>query len=146
MSCYEIAKKFKKRYPLTVSWRLKKHCQIIDNHLNPDEKILYLFAGQDNERPIDLFYTCVVAITNKRIVKATKRIIPGYSFKSITPDMYNDLTVEKNIIWGTIIIDTVKEEIKITNIDPKALDEIETHVTEIMIKAKKEYPNTKKEK
>ena len=31
----------------------------------------------------------------------------------ITPDMYNDLTVNKAVFWGRIIIDTVKEVITI---------------------------------
>ena len=53
--------------------------------------------------------------------------------------MYNDLTVSKRIFWGAVVIDTVKEVITITNIDYKALSEIETNITEIMIKNKKEY-------
>ena len=53
--------------------------------------------------------------------------------------MYNDLTVSKGLIWGKVVVDTIKEVILITNIDAKALDEIETNITEIMIKNKKEY-------
>ena len=53
--------------------------------------------------------------------------------------MYNDLTVSKRIFWGAVVIDTVKEVITISNIDSKALSEIETNITEIMIKNKKEY-------
>ena len=53
--------------------------------------------------------------------------------------MYNDLTVSKGLIWGKVVVDTIKEVIVITNIDAKALDEIETNITEIMIKNKKEY-------
>ncbi len=33
---YEL-RKFKKKYPLTVAWRLDKHAEIIDKHLNPNE-------------------------------------------------------------------------------------------------------------
>lgn len=70
---------------------------------------------------------------------ATKRLLFGYFFKSITPDMYNDLTVSKGLIFGRVTLDTVKEVVTLTNIDPKALNEIESNITEIMLKLKKEY-------
>lgn len=136
---YALASKFMKKYPMTIAWRIKRHCKIIDKHLNPDEKILYIFAGQKNDSMVDLFHTCVIAFTNKRIMIATDRVLFGYFFRSITPDMYNDLTVSKGLIWGKVVVDTIKEVIMITNIDAKALDEIETNITEIMIKCKKEY-------
>ena len=34
---YEKAKEFKKKYPLTISWRLKSHSTIIDKHLAEGE-------------------------------------------------------------------------------------------------------------
>ena len=142
-SSYTLIKEFMSKYPLTVAWRVGKHSKIIDKHLNPGEEILYVFAGQKNDRAIDIFNTYMIAFTNKRIMVATKRVVFGYFFKSITPDMYNDLTVGKGLIWGRIILDTVKEVITITNIDPKALDEIETNVTEITLKYKKEINNDK---
>lgn len=143
---YKLAKDFMKKYPMTVAWRIKEHCDIIDKHLNPGEKILYLFLGQKNDRAIDLVNTNVIAFTNKRIMVGTKRVVFGYFFKSITPDMYNDLSVSKGIIWGRIVIDTIKEVITITNVDARALDEIETNITEIMIKNKKEYNSNMKKK
>ena len=138
-NCYNLASKFMKKYPMTVAWRVKQHCKVIDKHLNPGEEILYVFAGQKNDRAVDLFNSCVIVLTNKRIMVATKRGLCGYFLTSITPDMYNDLTVSKRIFWGAVVIDTVKEVITITNIDYKALSEIETNITEIMIKNKKEY-------
>ena len=143
---YKLAKDFMKKYPMTVAWRIKKHCDIIDKHLNPGEKILYLFLGQKNDRAVDFVNTNVIAFTNKRIMVGTKRVVFGYFFKSITPDMYNDLSVSKGIIWGRIVIDTIKEVITITNVDARALDEIETNITEIMIKNKKEYNANMKKK
>lgn len=143
MSSYELASKFMKKYPMTIAWRVKKHCKVIDKHLNPGEKILYVFAGQKNDSMVDLFHTCVLAFTNKRIMIATDRILFGYFFRSITPDMYNDLTVSKGLIWGKVVIDTVKEMIMITNLDGKSLNEIETNITELMIKKKKEYAKEK---
>lgn len=145
---YILIKDFKKKYPMTIAWRTKQHCKIIDKHLNPKEKILYIFAGQKNDRALDMLNTYIVAFTNKRIMLATKRVVFGYFFKSITPDMYNDLTIHRGLIWGSITLDTVKEVITITNIDVKALSEIETNITEIMLKQKKELGivnNKKKE-
>ena len=135
---YEELSKFMKKYPFTIAWRCKAHCKIIDRYLNPGEKILFIFAGQKNERSLDIFNTYVVAFTNKRIMVGTKRVLFGYFFKSVTPDMYNDLTVHKGLIFGNVIIDTIKEVITITNIDPRALSEIETNITEIIIKQRKE--------
>ena len=138
---------FMHKYPFTIAWRIRGHCEIIDRHLNPGEKILYAFAGQKNDRSLDIFNTYVVAFTNKRIMVGTKRVLFGYFFKSITPDMYNDLTIHKGLIFGRVIIDTIKEVIVITNIDPKALAEIETNITEAMLKQKKNLEiNKKKEK
>ena len=138
-SCYELVKKYKKNYPMTIAWRIKRHCRVIDKHLNSGEEILYIFPGQKSDSPFSMINTYVFAFTNKRIVLATKRLLFGYFFKSITPDMYNDLTVKKGIFWGSVTIDTVKEMIHISNVDVKALDEIETNISEIMMKHKKDY-------
>lgn len=136
---YSLVKQFMKKFPMTIGWRLKKHCKVIDNHLNAGEEILYIFTGQKNDSYVNIFNTYVVVFTNKRIVLATKRVLFGYFFKSITPDMYNDLTIHRGLIWGSIVLDTVKEVITITNIDIKALDDVETNITEIMLRHKKEF-------
>ena len=139
MNSYEIVRQFLKKYPFTIAWRVREHCKIIDKHLNPGEQILYMFAGQKNDRMSEIFNTYVVALTDKRIMVATKRLVFGYFFKSITPDMYNDLTIQKGLIFGRVVLDTIKEVITITNIDPKALSEIESNITDIMIEQKKKY-------
>ncbi len=136
---YKLVKQFIRKYPMTIAWRLKHHCKVLDKHLNSGEKILYIFAGQKNDSYINFLNTYIIAFTNKRIILATKRVLFGYFFKSITPDMYNDLTIHRGLIWGSITIDTVKELITITNLDKAALDDVETNITEIMIKHKKEY-------
>ena len=140
---YSLLKQFMKKFPMTIAWRLKRHCNVIDKHLNEGEEILYIFSGQKNDSFISIFNTYVIVFTNKRIILATKRVLFGYFFKSITPDMYNDLTIHRGLIWGSIILDTMKEVITITNIDIRALDDIETNVTEIMLKHKKEFGITK---
>ena len=142
---YKLIKNFINKFPMTIAWRVKQHCKIIDKHLNKDEKILYIFTGQKNSGYNSIFSTYVIALTNKRIILATKGLLFGYFFKSITPDMYNDLTVNKGMIWGSVTIDTIKEVIHISNVDVRALDEIETNISEIMIKHRKEYANNEKQ-
>lgn len=140
MSLYNDVKRFKKKYPLTVAWRLKSNSRIVEKHLNPNEKVMYIFTGQKNDSWYDFFSTGVLAITNKRILIGRKRVLFGYALDSIMPYMYNDLNIRAGIIWGKIVIDTVKEEIVFTNIDKAALNEIETNISENMIRLKKEYP------
>lgn len=139
MSVYSEVLKFKKKYSGTLAFRLRSHCEVLESHLNPDEKLLYVFAGQKNYRSIALPNTFVVALTNKRLLFARKRLLFGYFFYAVTPDMFNDLKVNSGIIWGKIMIDTVKELAVINNIDKEALSEIETMITEYMMKEKKKY-------
>lgn len=136
---YEMLKAFKNKFSGSVSWRNKKHCKIIDMHLNPNEKIQFIFSGQLDDKPLSLFNTGVIAVTNERLIIAQKKLIVGYKFSSITPDLYNDLTVRSGIIWGTIIIDTVREQVYISDLDKASLPEIETEITMFMQEAKKKY-------
>ena len=53
--------------------------------------------------------------------------------------MFNDLTVRKGLIFGSVLIDTIKEKVILSNIDPKALPEIETIITEYMMEEKRKY-------
>lgn len=143
---YKRAMDFKRRHPFTVAWRIKHHCDRIDEHLNPDEKVLYVFVGQKNDKFYDIISTSVFAITDKRLLIANDRLIFGYFLYSITPDMFNDLTVVSGVLWGKVRIDTIKEEVVISNISKDALDEIETNVTRYMMEAKKQYPPREKNK
>ncbi len=137
---YDQAIFFKTKYPKTVSWwRIKKHAEVIERHLNPGEKVKYTFVGQKNNLFYDVFSTCVVAMTNKRILIGQKRILFGYFLTSITPDLFNDLEVYQGLLWGKVTIDTVKEVVELTNLDKKSLPEIETNITEFMMEEKKKY-------
>jgi len=78
-------------------------------------------------------------MTNKRLLLGSKRVLFGYFFTSITPDLFNDLKVKSGLIWGKIFIDTVGELVVISNLSKDSLDEIETNVTENMMKEKKKY-------
>ena len=136
---YKLAKLFKKKYPLTVAWRIRSHSKVIDKHLNPGEKVLYVFMGQKNHSSFDFVNTNLVVLTSKRLIIATKRLLFGYFFTAVTPDMFNDLNIIDGVIWGRVKIDTIKEEVLLSNIDPKALPEIETKVSDYMIKEKRKF-------
>lgn len=140
-SVYEIVKDFMNRFPGTIAWRIKRHSEIVEKHLNDGEKIYYAFAGQKNDKWYDIVSTHVFVITNKRLIVATKRIIFGYFLYSITPDMFNDLSVYSGLLFGKVEIDTIKEVVTITNLSKKSLDEVETKITEYMMHEKKKYKN-----
>lgn len=142
---YEKVSKFKDKYPLTVAWRLKSHCKVIDLHLNPDEEVEYAFAAQKNDNPFDIITTAVIVLTNKRILIGQKRLLFGYFYTAVTPDMFNDLSVKMGIIWGKVYIDTIKEVIKLSNLQREALPEIETAVTEYMMREKQKYRTVEEE-
>jgi hypothetical protein len=139
---YEKVKKFKAKYPMTLSWRLKKHCKVIEDHLNPGEVVKYAFTAQKNESTLDILTTNVIALTNKRILLGQKRLLWGYFYTAITPDMFNDLKISMGMIWGKVHIDTVRELVTLSNIQKSALPEIETCVTEYMMVEKKKYNNS----
>lgn len=136
---YKKVRAFKDRYPFTIAWRLKAHSKIADLHLNPGEVVKYAFAAQKNDNPLDMITTYVVVLTNKRILLAQKRLLFGYFFTAITPDMFNDLEVKMGILWGKIYIDTVKEFVPLSNLQREALPEIETCITEYMMREKRRY-------
>lgn len=143
---YNKLKEFKSKYPLTVTWRLKAHSKVIEKYLNPGEHVNYVFAAQRGYSSFDIFSTFVVALTNKRILLAQKRVLFGYTYLAITPDMFNDLTVSTGIIWGKVYIDTIKETVILSNIDKGAMDEIETEITEYMMNEKQNYSKAKQDR
>ena len=136
---YDMVKAFKRQYPLTIGWRLKAHCKIIEKHLNPGEEVNFAFVGQKTEHTLDFIATNVVVLTNRRILLAQKRLLFGYFFTAVTPDLFNDLKVKSGIFWTKIYIDTAKEFIVLSKIQKKASDVIETNITEYMMREKKKY-------
>ncbi len=143
---YEKLKAFDEKFPGSVTWfRLKKHCEIVDQHLNDNEKVEFIFAGQLDNDHLSVLNTGVIAITNERLIVAQNRFFIGYKFLSITPDLYNDLTIDSGLLWGMITIDTVKEKIYVSNLSKAALPEIETQITTYMHEAKKEFYNAEDE-
>ena len=139
MDVYKRIKAFMRRYPMTLAFRLKSHSVVLERHLNPGERLLYVFTGQKNNKSVGLPNTFIVGVSNERLLFARKRLFFGYFFYAITPDLFNDLKVESGLIWGKIIIDTMKELAIMSNISISALSEIETAITENMMKEKKKY-------
>ena len=107
---------FKHKYSSTVMWRIRAHAKVVEANLHEGEEVVYAFAGQKNHNHLDIFNTNVIILTTERLIFAQKRLIVGFSFNSITPDMFNDIQITSGIIWGSVMIDTVKEVIYLTNV------------------------------
>lgn len=138
---FNLVKDFKDKYPSTITWwRLKKHSVLVDKYLHPGEKVLFAFAGQNDNSYTSFFNTAVLALTNERILVAQDRVTVGYKVSSVTPDLYNDLKIDSGMVWGTVKIDTVKERIYFSNLSKKSLPEIQNVISQYMIQAKKKYP------
>ncbi len=136
---YNKIKDFKKRFPTTIAWRLKAHSKVAAEHINDDEEVLYAFAAQKLPSVFNITSTYAIVITDKRILLAQKRLIFGYFYYTITPDMFNDLTIKMGILWGRVIIDTIKETVNLTFISKGALREIETVLSKYMMQEKRQY-------
>jgi len=136
---YQSCKKFMKKYPKTIAWRIKKHSSVVQEHINDDEVVLYSFAGQKNSNFLQPFFTTVVVFTNKRMLLGRKRYLGRYYYTSITPDMLNDFELRTNILFGVIEIDTVKEHFTIGCLDKKSLSSIEDALSKYMVNEKLKY-------
>ena len=139
MSLYTQVIKFKTKFPLTIGWRTSSHSRLIEKYLEDDEKVIYAFTAQKNDNPFDIITSCIVALTNKRILIGQKRLLFGHFITTITPDMYNDLKVKMGLLWGKIYIDTIKEMVILSNISRGALIEIENEITTYMLREKKNF-------
>ena len=134
---YRLACRFKRKYPMTIANCIRKHSFVAASIVDKDEQVLYVFCGQKNDTHGMIFDTCVVVVTNKRLIIGQKRILWGYNITTITPELFNDLKISSGLLWGKVEIDTVKEVMFVSNLDKKSLDEIETSVNTIMLKNKK---------
>ena len=137
---YDEVMWFKRKYPGSLGWRLKKHAKIIEMHLNAEEQPKFVFCGQlyvtgSN----DIFTTCIVCLTNKRILIGRDLLVVGYRLNSITPDLFNDMQVYQGLLWGKVTIDTVKENVVINFLDKKCLAEVETAISSFMMEEKQKY-------
>lgn len=142
---YDKVVEFNQKYSGGITWRIKKHAKVVEDYINPDEEVLYAFCAQKNEKFSEIFNTFAIVLTSKRILLGHDRLLWGSFMYSVTPDLYNDLKIYRGLIWGRIIIDTVKEVITLSNVPKKALDEIETTISEFMMQEKKNYKTYEKE-
>ena len=139
---YAVVTDFLRKYPLTITWRIRQHSKIVAKHLNEEEEIYYIFAAQRNPNSLNILSTAIIAFTSKRIMIAQKRVLWGYNLVSITPDMFNDFEVYKGLLFGKLDIDTIKEQIKLSDIDPKGLVEIESELSDYLVKVKPKIGGT----
>ena len=142
----ELLSEFRSKYPMTIGWRLEKNSKIILKHLYDDEEILYAFYAQKNDNPLNILGTGVIALTNKRLVIGRDRVVFGYFFDCITPDMFSDLKVKSGVIFGKVEIDMLHEFIVLSNIDKRALPEIEKKISSFMQEAKERLHSDKSDK
>lgn len=142
----ELLSEFRSKYPMTIGWRLEKNSKIILKHLYDDEEILYAFYAQKNDNPLNILGTGVVVLTNKRLVIGRDRVVVGYFFDSITPDMFSDLKVKSGVIFGKVEIDMLHEFIVLSDIDKRALPEIEKKISSFMQVAKERLHSDKSDK
>ena len=133
---YKLARRFKNRYFGTIAFRIRAHSKVLSEHINPDEKLLYVFCGQKGGSNKEIFSSCVVALTNQRIIIGTKRVLWGYFLTTVKPDLFNDLKVQSGLIFGRILIDTAKEKISISNLSKDSLKEVETAISTYIEKYK----------
>ena len=138
---YKLARRFVNKYFGTIAFRLRAHSKVIATHLNNEEKLLYVFCGQKGYSHKEIFSTCVIALTDQRIMIATKRVFWGYFLTSITPDLFNDLKVQSGILFGRVILDTAKEKIAISNLAKGSLKEVENAITTYINQMKENEEN-----
>ena len=72
---YEKAKEFKRKYPRTIAFRIKKHAKVASKFIGDDEEVKYVFVAQKNHHSLDFVNTNIIVLTDKRLLVATKRKI-----------------------------------------------------------------------
>ena len=87
---YNKVLEFERKYSGGITWRLKRHCKVVEEYINPDEEVLYAFCAQKNEKVTEIFNTFVIVVTSKRLLLGHKRLLWGSFLYSVTPDLYND--------------------------------------------------------
>ncbi|MBQ8892126.1 MAG: PH domain-containing protein [Bacilli bacterium] len=142
---YNLARRFQNKYFGTIAFRIRAHSNVVADHINKDEKVLYVFCGQKGGSNREIFSSCVVALTNQRIIIGTKRVLWGYFLTTITPDLFNDLKVQSGLLFGRILIDTAKEKVAISNLAKSSLKEVETAISTYISKYKTNKKSEKEE-
>lgn len=86
-----------------------KHFSLIEQALGNDEYAIMCFIGLHNYVSMTKHDSnFAYAITNKRIIMAQQKVI-GQNFQTVAIDNLNDVTMTTGAVFGTIVIDTIKE-------------------------------------
>lgn len=86
-----------------------KHFSLIEQALGNDEYAIMCFIGLHNYVSMTKHDSnFAYAITNKRIIMAQQKVI-GQNFQTVAIDNLNDITMTTGAVFGTIVIDTIKE-------------------------------------
>lgn len=120
---------------ISKSWSLK-HFGLIADSLNQDEQILTVFAGFHNYKSISQHDgNFAYAVTNKRFIIAQKKLI-GSVLQTVSLSNVNDITMNKKLIYHTIVVDTIKETFGISVADTKIAQNIYDAIHNALEKAK----------
>ena len=112
MRIYKLVTRFNRKYPMTIANCLKRHSIVAASVIDDDEKVLYAFSGQKNDTHGMIFDTCVVVVTDKRLIIGQKRFLWGYQVTTITPKLFNDLKIKSGLFFGKVELDTVLGEME----------------------------------
>ncbi|WP_373164486.1 PH domain-containing protein [Agathobaculum sp. Marseille-P7918] len=94
------------------SWDVK-HFTLIQNALQPDEQVLFVFEGLHNYQSASKHDgNYAYAVTNRRFILAQKKFI-GENLISVALDQINDITFSSGLALGTITVDTIREQFKV---------------------------------
>ena len=99
MRVYKLVCRFKRKYPMTIANCLKRHSIVASSIIDKDEQVLYAFCGQKNDTHGMIFDTCVVVVTDKRLIIGQKRLLWGYQVTTITPELFNDLKIASGLFF-----------------------------------------------
>lgn len=116
------------------SWGIK-HFQLVVDMLQPDEDVKMCFLGIHNYKsPTTHDNTFAYAITNKRIIMAQKKMF-GQVTQTVQLDYVNDITTKSGLMFGIVMIDTMKETIKVA-VDKDAAMNISSKVHDLLLELK----------
>lgn len=120
---------------ISKSWSLK-HFGLIEDALSPDEQVLTAFAGFYNYKSATQHNgNFAYAITNKRFIIAQKKMI-GSVVQTVSLANVNDITMNKKLIYHTIVVDTIKETFGVSVSEAKVAQNIYDAIHSAMEKAK----------
>lgn len=140
MKIEKMVRNFLAKYPRTLAFRKNQHLKVAKEAVDDDEKVLYAFIAQKNRKDY-IPITAICMLTDKRIIIVSKNLFFGSKATIIGLDLFNDIHYKSGLIFGRIVIDTVKEEVVFRFLDKNSLSEIAEIIFEITQRYKKERRN-----